>query len=50
MSKQRIILAGVVILVIGGMIALMTADIPAPQKPVEKELDAKTFLEPKPQQ
>lgn len=28
-------------------VALMKTTIPAPQKPVEKELDAKAFLEPR---
>ncbi len=28
-----------------GIASLMTANIPAPQHPIEKELDAKAFLE-----
>jgi len=47
MSKQRIILIAVAVLVVVGMATLALTDIPAPQKPVEKELDAKNFLEQK---
>lgn len=36
-----IVLAGIIV---GAGIMLMMADIPAPQQPVEKELDAKAFL------
>ena len=32
---------------IGVIVLLMTANVPAPQHPVEKELDAKAFLETK---
>lgn len=38
--------AGLAVVVVVGF--LMTANVPAPQRPVEKELDAKIFLEPKP--
>ena len=34
---------------IGVIVLLMTANVPAPQHNVEKELDAKAFLETKPQ-
>lgn len=37
---------GLAVVVVVGF--LMTANVPAPSHPVEKELDAKAFLEPKP--
>jgi hypothetical protein len=33
------------VVVIGGLVKLMTTDIPAPQHEVEKPLDAKALLE-----
>lgn len=40
-------IALLVVLVIGGFASLSLVTIPAPQKPIEKELDAKAFIEQK---
>ena len=45
-TKKLLLLCGVA--VVGVLVALMFVNIPAPQKAVEKELDAKVFLEQKP--
>jgi hypothetical protein len=49
-SKAGPLLGLLTIVIIGGVVALMVASPSAPQSPVEKELDAKAFLESKPQQ
>ncbi len=49
-SSSQIVWLVPVILLLGGMVALMMVDIPADSKPVEQVLDAKTFLESKPAQ
>jgi len=49
LSKPVIFIILIAIVLMGGLIHLMTANIPAQQKPVEKELDAKAFFPPKQQ-
>ena len=44
---KGIILGLIAIIIIGGGIFLMASPIPAPQQPIEKELDANALLEPK---
>jgi len=43
-SRPKFLISGIFLIIIGGAVALMLVDIPAPQQPVEKVLDAKTFL------
>lgn len=50
LPKLGILLGILGCVLLGVVIALMNTTIPAPQKPIEKELDAKAFLESKPQQ
>ena len=49
--KQRLfglkIIPVIIVAVIVAIGALMLVDVPAPQKPIEKELDAKAFLDKK---
>jgi hypothetical protein len=47
-SGGKWVLVALAILVIGGLIVLMTADVPAQRTLTEQALDAKTFLESKP--
>ena len=48
-SRLGVFAVLVALVAVGGLVALMMTDIPATQKPVEKELDAKAFLGEKPQ-
>jgi hypothetical protein len=47
MQHKWLILSGLVIVFVIGW--LMSADITAPQQPIEKPLDAQTFIEKKPE-
>ncbi len=49
-SAKGIILGLLAVIVIGGGIFLMASPIPAPQQPIEKELDADSLLSSKPAQ
>ncbi len=49
-ASGKMVLVVLAVVLAGGLISLMTMDVPAPQKPVEQVLDAKTFLESKPAQ
>jgi len=40
----QILIFGFALLVVAGVVTLAVVDVPAPQTPVEKALDAKTFL------
>lgn len=43
-SRSGIFLALLIVMLGVGVGALMVVDVPAPQKPVEKQLDAAAFL------
>ena len=43
-SKLPLVLGGIALVLVLGFVALMAVDIPAPQAPIEKQLDAKAFL------
>lgn len=45
-SKWVIVLV-VLLALAGGAAFFLTGDVPAPSQPVEKQIDAKIFLEPK---
>jgi hypothetical protein len=46
-SKSGTALLALVVIVLGGFVALMMVKVPAPQHAIEKQLDAKAFLEQK---
>ena len=46
-SVSHIVKLALVLALAGGIGFLMTANVPAPQHAIEKELDAKAFLEQK---
>jgi len=48
-SAAKILPVLLVVVIVAGLASLALVNIPAPQKSIEKELDAKVFLEQKPQ-
>ncbi len=46
-GKKRMAALLAAVVLVGGLVTLMMTDVPAPQKPIEKQLDAKDFLAPK---
>jgi hypothetical protein len=46
-SRLGVVLIGLAVVIGGGVMLLMTRDIPAPQQAIEKPLDAKQIMEQK---